>query len=45
MPAPTRSPIDVTSIAFHVGALVIWPFAVGYTAFRLLAARYPIRRL
>lgn len=45
MPAITRSPVDATTVALHVGALVVWPFAVGYTVFRLLAARYPVRRI
>lgn len=44
MPIPGRSPIDATTVALHVGALVVWPFAVAYTVFKLLSARYPVRR-
>jgi hypothetical protein len=44
MPAPSRSPIDATAIALHVLALAVWPAAVGYTVFRLLAERWPVRR-
>lgn len=43
-PAPARNPLDATTIALHVAALAIWPAAVAYTVYRLLAARWPVRR-
>lgn len=39
-----RPPVDVVGVGLHVLALVVWPAAVGWTVFRLLADRYPIRR-
>ena len=44
MSAPSRSPLDATTIALHVLALAVWPAAVAYTTFRLLAARWPVTR-
>lgn len=35
----TRRNLDAVSVALHVGALVIWPAAVGYAVTRLLLDR------
>ncbi len=42
--AVTRRRTDPAAVAMHAVALAVWPAAVGWTVFRLLADRYPIRR-
>jgi len=39
-----RPPFDAATVAMHAVALVVWLPAVGWSVYRLLADRYPVRR-
>lgn len=40
---PSQPPIDPLAVGLHILALVVWPLAVGYSVFKLLSDRFPVR--